>query len=647
MIRMDADSHQGIDPRAELKHRLFWFAMALAVLAIAILFRLQEGPRPASAAPAEEAAADPDAPLPRPGRPTHDVMAIVNGQDISRKDLADECVRRHGEAVLESMVNKKLITSHCANRGVAVTNEEIAAEIDRMAKRFQLGREQWLELLQKERGVTPQEYARDIVWPTIALRKLADKQLQVTPEEITNAYEREFGESVRCRLIAVSDAKKAARLVADLATNPGNFARVAIENSEDVGSASVGGMVQPIRRHMGDPAIEQVAFAMQPGQISQAIPVGTQFVILKCDERIPARPVPREQVEQRLVDKIKEEKLRTAAHDVFAEVQKSATIVNVYNDPQLSERMPGVVATVNGDAITLQELGAECLLRHGEEVLEGEISKLLLRQTLKGAGLEVVQADLDAEIRHAAELAGVLDQRGEPDVAKWVATVTQEEGVAEELYVADSVWPSAALKKLTESSIKVDEADIRKGFEANYGERVRCRAIVLGDMRRAQEVWEKARKNPTVEYFGDLAEQYSIEPTSKALRGEVPPLGRYGGQKQLEDAAFQLQAGQMSGIIQVADKFVVLRCEGRTERVRFDENEVRDLLYRDIFEKKLRIAMSQNYEEIRASSRIDNYLAGTSTSPDEQEPAPEAGPLAGQPQVRQDEAVLPTGGATR
>ena len=83
-------------------------------------------------------------------------------------------------------------------------------------------------------------------------------------------------------------------------------------------------------------------------------------------------------------------------------------------------------------------------------------------------------------------------------------------------------------------------------------------------------------QNPSPDYFGDLAEEYSIEPTSKALRGEVPPLGRHGGQPQLEDVAFQLQEGQLSGVIQVGDKFIILRCEGRTERVEVDEKDVRD-----------------------------------------------------------------------
>jgi parvulin-like peptidyl-prolyl isomerase len=184
--------------------------------------------------------------------------------------------------------------------------------------------------------------------------------------------------------------------------------------------------------------------------------------------------------------------------------------------------------------------------------------------------------------------------------------------------------------------VQVSDEDIAKGFEANYGERVRCRAIVLGTMRRAQEVWEKARQNPSPDYFGDLAEEYSIEPQSKALRGEVPPIGKNGGQKQLEEVAFQLAEGQLSGIIQVADKFVILRCEGRTERVEVDQNEVRDILYRDIFEKKLRMAMGQKFEEINAKARVDNYLAGTSHAPSEK---PQG---ADKPLVREDAAVRPT-----
>ena len=579
-------------------------------------------------------AAPVDPNLPK-GGPEHDVMAIVNGQDISRKALAQACVERHGEDVLESLVNKRLIENHCRNRNIKITEQEIEAEIDRMAKRFKLGREQWLELLQNQRGVTPGEYKRDILWPTIALRKLASDDIVVSTEEIQKTYESRYGPSVRTRLIVVTDGKKAEMIHREATTRPDDFARLAMQHSQDVNSASIGGLIQPIRPHTGEPLLERAAFSLKQGQISKVIHVGNQFVILKCEGRDPARNVALSEVKADIEETIREEKLREVANTLFTKLQESAVLKNVYNDPNLRSQMPGVVATVNGDQITMRELGQECLTRHGEEVLETEISHLLLQQQLKQARLVVSQQDIQAEMEHAATLAGVVDQSGKADLKRWIESATKEQDISQEMYYRDSVWPSAALKKITGGRVKVTEEDIQKGFDANYGERVRCRAIVLSDLRRAQEVWEKARQNTSLDYFGELAQQYSIEPSTRSLRGEAPPVRRNSGQPQLEKAAFALSAGELSGITQVGDKFVILKCEGRTEPIDVKLAEVQEILMQDIFEKKLRMAMSQEFSRIRSEARIDNYLANTTQAPTKKRQHVSR---------RKDSAVRPTAG---
>jgi parvulin-like peptidyl-prolyl isomerase len=605
----------------------------LAVIAIGLVIRLSQG-TPTAQAQAPTNTAPVSSKPTKPAAATHDVMAIVNGQDISRPALAEACVERFGEDVLESMVNKRLIEHHCANRGITITTQDLEVEIDRLAKRFKISRDQWLELLEKERGVKAEEYKRDILWPTIALRKLAAADLVVSDEELRRAHESQYGASVRVRLIVVSDQKLAQDLSGQLTAQPENFARLAMQHSEDVNSASIGGLIQPIRRHLGEPAIERAAFQLEPGQVSAVIPVNNQFAILKCEGKVPPRGVTLESVQEDLTERIKEEKLRQVAADLFGKLQAAATIQNVYNDPTLRNAMPGVVATVNGNQITMQELGVECLARHGEAVLEMEISHLLLQQELKKANTAVSEADLQAEMTHAAELSGVLDAAGKPDLNQWVKMATQDQGITYEMYVRDSVWPSVALKKLTSSKVQVTPEDMQKGFAANYGEKVRCRAIVLSDMRRAQEVWDKARSNESIEYFGDLAAEYSIEPTSKALRGEVPPVRQHGGQPQLETVAFKLQPGELSGVVQVGDKYIILKCEGRTEPVQVNPAEVQTVLQQDIHEKKLRLAMGEEFEAIRRRARIDNYLAGTSTAPaDNQAKSP-----------RTDTAVQPTSG---
>jgi parvulin-like peptidyl-prolyl isomerase len=638
------------------KRRLALAASALAVIGLAVALRYLTGTRSAEAQipnpfrakePSQQSAdqqkANAGAPqqasaqLPRHERPKHDVMAVVNGQDIRRSALASACVDRYGEEVLEGIVNKRLILHHCKNRGIDVTDQEIDAEINRMAARFKITREQLLDHVLRERGVNVHQYKHDIIWPMLALRKVAADQLTVSDEQLQNAYESQFGPAVKCRLIVVPNRQLAEQLHRQLTANPNDFARLAMQNSVDVNSASIGGLIQPIHRHVGDPAIEREVFALEQGKISSIIPVGQQFAILKSEGQLPARNVPMESVREDLIERIKEEKLRDVANVTFAKLQESATVQNVWNDAQLRAQMPGVVATINGQPIAYQELAEECLLRFGEEVLEIEISHLLLQQSLAKANLAVTEQDLNAEIAHAAKLAGVVDAQGNPDFDKWMQMATTEQDISKEQYLRDSVWPSAALKKLISGQIQVTNEDLQKGFEANYAERVRCRAIVLGNMRRAQEVWAKARQNPSMDYFSDLAEEYSIEPTSKSLRGEVPPIRKHGGQPQLEEAAFALAPNELSGIIQMGDKFVILRCEGRTDPVDVNPQEVRDILYQDILEKKLRMAMGEQFEKIRAQSRIDNFLAGTSQSPDRVKD-----PKEGTPRV--DTAVRPTAG---
>jgi parvulin-like peptidyl-prolyl isomerase len=602
-------------------------------------FRKSEPQKQAAQPAAQNGAQQATAQMPQAQKPQHDVMAVVNGQDIRRDALATACCERYGNEVLEGLVNKRLIMHYCKNRNIEVTDQDIDVEIERMAKRFKIGKEQWLQMLEKQRGIRAEQYKRDILWPTLALRKCASEELKVGDEELQKAYESTYGPAVKCRLIVVADRKLAEQIHRQVTDNPTDFARLAMQNSIDVNSASIGGLIQPVRRHVGDPNIEREVFNLQPNQISPIISVGEQFAILKCEGQVPARNVPMETVRDELSDRISEGKLRDYAGKRFKELQDGATVQNVWNDPQLRTQMPGVVAKINGEQIPYSELAEECLLRYGQEVLDVEISHMLLKQALTKANIAVTDQDLNDEIAHAAKLAGVVNKDGSVDMAKWIETATKEQGISKDQYLRDSVWPSAALKKLTGSTIEVSEDDLAKGFEANYGERVRCRAIVLANMRRAQEVWGKARQNTSMDYFSDLAEEYSVEPSSKALRGEVPPIRRFGGQPQLEDVAFELKPGELSGIIQLGDKFVILKCEGRTERVAVNRQEVDQILREDLFEKKLRMAMGQRFEDLRSKARIDNFLAGTSQSPDKVKAEP-----GNQVAPRVDEAVRQTSG---
>ena len=541
-------------------------------------------------------------------------VAIVNGVEITSDQLAAECLGRHGAGVLETLVNRRIIEQACQKQGLAVTPQDVSAEVDAMARRFSVPRDKWLEMIQQERGITPKQYADDIVWPMLALRGLARNAVEPSAEELQQAFENRFGPAVKARIIVSRTRQDAEKVRAQAVATPDEFGGLARQHSVDVGSASANGWVQPIRMHSGDPAFDRAAFALPEGGISDVVQVADQFIVIKCEGRLPPAGANLDEVKPHLAEELRERKSRQASSEVFKKLQDATVVENVMNDPAKAAARPGVAALVNGQPVSIEEVKAVCLDRHGREVVEVLVTRTLVEQALKKQQQSVTQADLDAEIARAAGQMGFTKADGSADTAAWLDRVTREEKVPMRHYMEDVVWPTVALKKLV-GSVPVSQEDLDKAFAATFGPRAKCRIIVLDNQRRAQEVWQMARQNPTAEHIGNLAETYSADPTTRSLRGEVPPIQRWGGQPTLEREAFALKPGELSGVVQVADRFMVIFCDGFTEPAKVTFQEVRNELYDDILEKKQRIEMARHFTHLRESAAIDNFLAGTSQSP--------------------------------
>jgi parvulin-like peptidyl-prolyl isomerase len=550
-----------------------------------------------------------------PSASTLQVMAVINGEQITRTELGRECIRRYGEEVLESMVNRQLISDACAQRGVQITDADVSAEIDKVAGRFGLSRDRWLALLKEERGFGEEQYRREVLWPMIALRQLVASEIQITDADMKKALESEFGPKVRARLIAVDNPQKAAQLRAQAVADPNSFGELSKHNTVEPGVAAAYGVIPPIRKHLGDPELEKVAFALKPGQISEVVHVANMFYILKCEDILPQQFLSSQQLAEqqgRIQEKLKENKLRTSAAEFFEKRKAEAKIEIVLGDQQKQQQMPNVAAVVNSRQITVTQLADECITRHGGDVLDGEINRKILQQELNRKRIAVADQDIDSEVSRAADAYGFVKADGTPDVEKWLKSVTEQPGATVDLYVRDAVWPSVALKKLVGNKLEVNDEDLRKGYESNYGPRVELQAIVFSDMRQAQKVWDLARNNNTEAFFAELAKQYSIEPSSRSNNGKVPPIRRYSGSPVIEEAAFKLKTGDISGILAVDGQFIVMRCLGRTKPVETDFNAVRAELLKDIQEKKLRQQMTKEFDRLRQVSQVDNFLVGSS-----------------------------------
>lgn len=271
-----------------------------------------------------------------------------------------------------------------------------------------------------------------------------------------------------------------------------------------------------------------------------------------------------------------------------------------------------IVARVERDAITYDLLAQECVNRYGAEVLEDLISRLIIQQACAKAGQTVTEGEVNAEIARVAQRFG-LDTQG------WYQMLQSERKISPQQYRDSVIWPMLALRKIAGEQVDITEEEMERAFVRNYGPRVKARVIMLDNPRRAQEVWEKVSRTP--DEFEKFAQQYSIDPGSRSLGGQVPPIPRFSGSDNLEAAAFKLKAGEISGIVQIENgRYVILKCEGRTEQIVQSIEDVKDGLYDELKEQKTQQLVATVFDKVKSQARVDNYLTKESTGPERAAP---------------------------
>ncbi|MFO0944838.1 MAG: peptidylprolyl isomerase [Planctomycetota bacterium] len=311
-----------------------------------------------------------------------------------------------------------------------------------------------------------------------------------------------------------------------------------------------------------------------------------------------------------------------------------------------------VVAEVNGETITRKQLAEELIESHGKEQLELIVNRRLIEQACKSKKIKVTQVDVENEIQKKLKTLNLSRK-------EYVERVLGPQDITFNQHIRDTIWPAVALKKMVQENVEVTDDDLRKAFEANYGEKVDCRILVVIEQKRAQDLWEEVNKikglDERVAKFEDICKTYSIDQATRALGGKAQPINRHTANPEIEKMAFNLKPGELSKIVQVPtgdpqtpSGNLILLCVQRVpprtdislEAVANEKTKetVRDLLRQDIHEKKIRAEVTNLYLALRKGARIDNYLTNNfstatldETSPDEESVDPTAPPATPSP----------------
>jgi len=244
-----------------------------------------------------------------------------------RGDHLDKLTRLRREA-MDLMVEQELIRQAAEQQGIEVSSEEINAALAEVSEPFKTP-EEFNRRIESE-GFTEDSY-REHVARMIAAAKYLDGVragvATVSDEELETYYRDNelrltLPEQVRVRHILLTwkpmgttDDRAAIRKqmapILEQARSGEDFAELARKHSDD-STAGQGGDTGFFHRGQMVPAFEAVAFALQPGEVSDPVETPFGVHILRLEERQEARLLPLDEVREQLREHIREEKMTAA-----------------------------------------------------------------------------------------------------------------------------------------------------------------------------------------------------------------------------------------------------------------------------------------------------------------------------------------------
>jgi parvulin-like peptidyl-prolyl isomerase len=289
-----------------------------------------------------------------------EVVAIVNGTVLTQKDLDAELDRlipkitfHHSvsnekrkfyyDQALQELINRELQYQDALAKNMKPGKEKLDAQMGKIRNKFKTP-EEYNAALEKE-GLSEENVRawveKDMMIQT-AFANVVTAKAKVSDEEVKKYYEKNATrfkqpESVKLRIISVKDEKKARDILAMLQSGD-DFGELASNMSEDSYRAK-GGDVGYMHKGRMLPEIEDAAFKLKIGEISDVINAQDTWFIIKLEDKKPEHQLSFEEVRGKLKKDLERERIKELNDKWIADLRAKAKIeVLLKTEEQKSEK---------------------------------------------------------------------------------------------------------------------------------------------------------------------------------------------------------------------------------------------------------------------------------------------------------------------
>src|SRR5690606_5907415 len=261
----------------------------------------------------------------------------------------------------------------------------------------------------------------------------------------------------------------------------------------------------------------------------------------------------------------------------------------------------GVVARVNGEVITKDELFDAMYEYIGPQVLDEMIIIRLTQQEAARRGIGVTDADIEAELdAWAVQVGGRAN----------LELLLMQQGMTVE-QLAEQLRINLTIRALIASEIVVTDEEVRQVFDANPAqfarqEMVRARHILVDTREQAEALRAQILDGAD---FAQLAREHSTDPGSGPNGGDLGWFGRGVMVAPFEEAAFALPVGRVSEPVETAFGFHLILVEERqeAEEPAFTD-EVAELIRTALVDQKVEQRWGPWLQALRTGADVEIYI---------------------------------------
>jgi foldase protein PrsA len=460
------------------------------------------------------------------------VMASVNGVSITAGELYEHLMLQYGRKALGNLIDAGLVSQRAKVLGIAVSDADLEAKIVRTARQF--GGEEKFAAALKQHGQTREQFKHDLVFDE-TLRRILIRDIPVDDPTLQRFFEANRAtfehREIHHRHILGRTEEEAKDIKTQL-DGGADFSSLANARSNDANSFQKGGDMGWWPLDRTPDAYQNVVSGLKVGEISAPFRsyLGwdvAQVLEIKGSVEFDAA---KEQVKEAYLRNVVQQR----RDPWLAEQRHKANIEQRLFDPEGNAHLEiQVVALVNGEAITRDELYEVMKVHYGAGALAGMIDAKLVSQYAATAGITVSDAEI---LAYVGSIKKRLGDKGPAETDGATLAQLKAEKATEVL-----------VRKILSQDVKVDDTTMRQFFET-HRDQFDWRVVHSRHILRKTEAEAKAVKAQVDAGadFAALAKERSIDANTYANGGDLGWTGRGQTPPEYEYAIFKLKQDEIS-----------------------------------------------------------------------------------------------------